>query len=275
MSWSRYLFDINPSPYSDLNDVLIQLVSEIEEVSQDNLVGFYLQGSFALGDFDDYSDVDFVVAIGDELTEKQITALQNIHKRIYTLLSPWAQHLEGSYFPLTVLKDYRQSGSELWYLDNGHDTLVRSSHCNTALVRWVVRHKGITLLGPSPSMLVDPIPIKALKAEIFQVMHDWGKDIRSHPEIYNNRFYQGFIVLSYCRMLHDFIYGEPSSKKTGAEWAKQNLDTSWQGLIDRSWATRPVPENSVRTPPNKKDFRDTLNFVEYILNESMKHQHKH
>jgi hypothetical protein len=112
--------------------------------------------------------------------------------------------------------------------------------------------------------LVLPIPNAALRREIRAVIHDWGGEILASPEHYNNRFYQGFIVLSFCRMLHSLHTGAIQSKRRGAEWARASLDSAWSDLIDRTWATRPVPEVSVRTPADPLDFSHTLEFVRYV-----------
>jgi hypothetical protein len=69
-------------------------------------------------------------------------------------------------------------------------------------------------------------------------------------------------------MLHDLHTGYPGSKRAGAEWAKNNLDSSWIGLINRTWSGRPTPEISVRQPADPKDFESTLKFVQYIINKS-------
>lgn len=261
-----------PTPYPDLNAVLAELVSRQSAILGEELTGFYLQGSFAVGDFDEHSDVDFLVAIEQEPSEAQVIALQEMHARIYRLESGWAQHLEGSYFPKAILKRPPQPENSLWYLDNGSQELVRSDHCNTLVVRWTTRAHGIALAGPPPSTLIDPIPVQALRQEILTTMRTWGRQILSQPERYNNRFYQGFITLSYCRMLHDSLAGSIGSKRTGAEWAKANLDPSWRGLIDRAWDTRPVPEVSVRTPADPQDFQQTLAFVTEVLGEVERHQ---
>jgi hypothetical protein len=42
----------SPTPYADLNQVLRELVSRIIDVLENDFVGAYLQGSFAVGDFD-------------------------------------------------------------------------------------------------------------------------------------------------------------------------------------------------------------------------------
>jgi len=260
-----------PTPFVELNQVLSDLVSRIQEILHNDFVGAYLQGSFAVGDFDLHSDVDFIIVIGDDLSIDQIDALQLMHDQIYQLDSKWAQHLEGSYFPREILRHHTKRGVKLWYLDNGARTLIRSDHCNTILVRWIVREKGVTLAGPSPKTLVDPISDELLRADIFETIINWGKEILDDPAPFNNRFYQSFIVLSYCRMLHDLHTGYAGSKQKGTEWAKTALDPSWSELIDRTWDGRPNPELKIRQSADPQDFEKTLEFVKYVMDESRRH----
>jgi hypothetical protein len=258
----------NATPYPDLNEVLRELVEGIQAALGSHFVAACLQGSFAVGDFDRHSDVDFIVAVEDELPDACVEALQSLHPRIYGLACPWAQHLEGSYFPKAVLRHLAQRGVPLWDLDHGSRALIRSTHCNTAVVRWVVREHGIALAGPHPATLVDPIPVETLRQEILAVMHGWGQQILAEPERINNRFYQTFAVLSYCRMLHDLDTGRVGSKRAGAEWARATLDPAWAGLIDRAWDGRPDPARSVRQPADPADLQRTLAFVQVVLDAS-------
>jgi hypothetical protein len=257
-----------PTPYPELNSVLQDLVESVQTVLGIKFVGAYLQGSFAVGDFDLHSDVDFIIVTEEDLSDEEVHGLQGVHERIYCLDIPWAQHLEGSYFPREVLRDYAHSGEQLWYLDHGSRSLIQSDHCNTILVRWVVREHGVTLAGPSPALLVDPIPVETLREQIMATIDDWSQEILSNPDHFNNRFYQGFIVLNYCRMVHDLHRGFPGSKLAGAEWAKTNLDPSWKGLIDRAWNGRPDPAVSSRQRADPQDFKDTLEFIHYCRNKA-------
>lgn len=257
-----------PTPYPELNAVLRELIESIQAILGRSFVAAWLQGSFAAGDFDEHSDVDFAMVVDQELSAEQVQALQAVHERIYRLDCGWAQHLEGSYFPKGVLRNGGRCGEPLWYLDNGSRVLIRSDHCNTLVVRWVLREHGIPLAGARPKTLIDPIPANDLRREILGVITGWGQQILDDPSLYNNWFYQTFIVLSYCRMLHSLHTGRIGSKRAGAEWAKVNLHPSWIGLIDRSWAGRPKPENSVRQPADPVDYASTLEFVRYIIGES-------
>ncbi|HEY70145.1 MAG TPA: DUF4111 domain-containing protein [Anaerolineae bacterium] len=259
---------MTPTPYSELNEVLGELVERLSEILGSRLIGVYLQGSFALGDFDEHSDVDFIVALEDELSSNQVEALQLMHPRIYNLGPEWAKHLEGSYFPLSILQDLERRGEDLWYLDHGAISIIRSDHCNTLLVRWIVRERGVILVGPPPKELIEPIPQELLRQEMYDVIMTWGKQILENPSRWSNRFYQGFIVLSYARMLHDLHRGRPGTKREGAEWAKRNLDPSWSSLIDRTWSCRPDPASKVKEPANPDDYRRTLAFLEYVMHES-------
>ncbi len=262
-----------PTPYPDLNAVLRELISSMQTILGANFIGAYLQGSFAVGDFDEHSDVDWIVATKDELSTPEVEALQVMHPRVRTLDNPWAQHLEGSYFPLDVLRDHTQAGRPLWYLDHGSYTLIRSDHCNTVLVRWVVRDCGVPLAGPDPATLVDPIPVRRLRQTILATICDWGQDILDNPARYNNRFYQAFIVLNYCRMLHDLRNGCPGSKLAGATWAKKTLDPAWRDLIDRAWETR--RDATIHQPADPADYAATLDFVRFIMDESRQYAAAH
>src|SRR6185369_12962391 len=83
-----------PTSYPELNTVLDAMVDSVQAILGTNFVGAYLQGSFAVGDFDLHSDVDFIIVIAEELSNNQVDALQVMHEHIYALESPWAKHLE-------------------------------------------------------------------------------------------------------------------------------------------------------------------------------------
>src|SRR6266496_1872738 len=134
-----------PTIYPELNEVLAELVTGAQEILGESFYGAYLQGSFAVGDADEHSDVDFLVVIEDEVSDEQAAALQAMHQRIYTRETPWAQHLEGSYITRERLRRVDPSHAPLLYLDNGATELTRDSHCNIAVVRWSLRVHGVVL----------------------------------------------------------------------------------------------------------------------------------
>ncbi len=256
---------MEPTPVPELNRLLRALIDGVQEALGDDFVAAVLQGSFAVGDFDEHSDADFIVAVRGRLTDSQVGALQTLHGRLRDLPNPWTAHLEGSYFPAEILRTCARRDEPLVYFDRGHRTPVLDTHCNTAVVRQVVRQYGIRLAGAEPSSLVDPVPVEILRAEIYSRMSDWGCEVLASPGQWAIRFYQGFLVLNYCRAWCDLATGTVGSKRRGAEWAKERVPPDWARLIDRAWSTRVDTANTWNLPADPDDYRTTLDFLAWLL----------
>ena len=67
--------DTFPTAYAELNIVLGELVGSAQEILGDHFVGAYLQGSFAVGDYDHHSDVDFIMVLEKALSDDEVHAL--------------------------------------------------------------------------------------------------------------------------------------------------------------------------------------------------------
>jgi predicted nucleotidyltransferase len=255
---------MKPTQFSDLNDLLNDFVVSHQELLDDNLIGIYLQGSAAVGDMDVFSDVDFIVVTGKDLNEYELADLQKMHSDFYDRKSQnhWAEHFEGSYFSKDVLRRTDQLDVKLAYIDNGSSLLEWDIHCNTLVVRWCLREFGIALVGPSPDSLVDPVPADLLKAEIQQVMAEWGEEIFARGTN-SSRFYQPFITISYCRMLHTLTTGRIHSKPAGVAWALENLDPEWADLFYQVTAERGDSSERARQSADPTDMQRTLEFVAY------------
>ena len=60
------------------------------------IIGFYLVGSIALGEFNEsFSDIDFVATLNKQATSKEIEAFRSIHRTITKKHSRW--EMSGSY----------------------------------------------------------------------------------------------------------------------------------------------------------------------------------
>jgi len=256
----------------ELNTVLNEFVTSVQAVLGNNFVSVYLQGSFAIGDWDADSDVDFLIVIEHQVSEEDLPALQAMHARIYNLQSKWAKHLEGSYFPKAILKSGDLTKKDLLYLDNAHDQLIMSDHDNSLVVRWTVREYGITLAGLDAKELIDPVSANDLRNEVLAIMQEWAKAIFAGNWKMNNRWAQPFAVLSYCRMLHTLYTGRITSKLSGATWAKSTLDDRWVGLIQRAWEERPNPDLKVQQIADPGEVNGTLEFIRYALELSQSYE---
>ncbi|MCX5975369.1 MAG: DUF4111 domain-containing protein [Coprothermobacterota bacterium] len=254
-----------PTAYPELNEVLQEMVTSLQAILGDHLLAIYLQGSFAAGGWDEDSDVDFLVVVDYEVSKSELAALQAMHARIYDLDSCWAHHLEGSYFPKDTLRQDDPSRAPLLYLDNTSRELIRSNHDNTRVVRWVTREFGIALTGPDPCALIDPVSAEQLQQEVLETMRDWASQLFADPSQMDNRWFQPYVVLSYCRMLHTLHTGRIGSKLAGARWAMSALDRRWVDLIERAWEERPNPSLKIQQKADPDDLKRTLDFIKYAL----------
>ncbi|MFK7916040.1 MAG: aminoglycoside adenylyltransferase domain-containing protein [Pseudomonadales bacterium] len=245
--------------YSELNTVLGHLVAGAQEVLQRNFVGAYLQGSFAVGDHSAFSDCDFVIVVEADLAADQLAGLQNLHQYIQRLpCDYWHKNLEGSYAPKQILRrwateprdppgeprdahwgDPAMDGAParcypFWYLNHGSDTLVRSEHDNSQVVRWTLREHGVRLAGPPPEELIDPVSASALRSEVRATM-----DLAIDTGLLMSSFaLQAFWVGLFCRILHTIETGRITSKKAALQWARAMLDPQWHTLVDQALTLR-------------------------------------
>lgn len=263
---------IPTQPYPELREVLRRFVDAMQAELVDNLIGIYLVGSLASGDFDADSDIDFLVVLQTGLTDANRKALEAIQRELYTINCYPAKHLEGSFIAIDDLTDGRTVGeTRLDYFDNGSTTLERSVHDNQWHVRWVLRERGISLLGPPPATLLPAIPPEALanemkiKMDVIKTL--FADDIHQPLSFLNSRFGQPFIVLTYCRILHTLHTGTVKSKKAGAAWARQCVEPRWVPLIDQAWTEREGVRFGVKIGQRAAlpVLEETLAFLNYAI----------
>lgn len=247
--------------YPELNRVLAELVAGARAVLGENFVGAYLQGSFAVGDADEHSDVDFLVVTSREVDETEQEGLRRLHELLFALDTPWAQHLEGSYVPLEQLRHVDPDRSPWFYFDNGATEPTWDGHDNTAVVRWSLRERGAVLAGPAPASLVDPVSADVLQAQVTDDIVAFGDWLRERDG-WSVRL-QNLVVVTYCRFLHTLETGMVTSKREAGEWALGALDPAWTGLIRQALADRPDPWRRVHEAADEALVARTFAFVDY------------
>lgn len=261
-------------PYPELREVLSTFVNEISSELADNLIGVYLVGSIATGDFDLDSDVDFIVLTSTALTETNIKSLQEIQVKINNIDCYPAKHLEGSYISIYDLTNWDTVGEkELYYFDNGSTSFEQSIHDNKWHVRWILRERGVTLIGQRPETIMPSIPLSELSNEIkttmLQDMKAFEDEINRPRSFWNSRFGQSFAVLTFCRMLHTLNSGTVQSKKAAVEWAKQMVAPKWVDIIDQAWNEREGVRFlvKIRQRAEQTMLNETLEFMKYAVTQ--------
>ena len=265
---------IPAQPYPELREVLHLFAEETEAQLKENLVGIYLVGSLATGDFDLDSDVDFLVVTKTELTEADMKPLQVIQIKIHDMDCYPAKHLEGSYISIRDLNNWSEVGKkELWYFDNGSTTYEQTTHDNQWHVRWILRERGITLVGQKPGTLLPEIPtyelINEIKTSMLRHVEVFHAEVNNPLDFCNSRFGQSFFVLTCCRMLHTLQTGTVQSKKAGMTWARQFVDPKWVHIIDQAWKEREGVRFCVKIHQRAEQalLDETLEFLQYAVSQ--------
>jgi predicted nucleotidyltransferase len=231
---------IHPTPYPDVNDALAALLSGAQSILGKQLVGVYLFGSLATGDFHPHSsDLDVLIVSDAALSDEQFAALAALHERFAESASPWATEIEVSYIPRDDLRLYDPARKLYPRIDRGSGLLgLRSHDIDWVIQRHVLREHGIAVTGPALAELIDAVSPDELRRAEVELIRIWWGPMNADPAKLQRRGYQVYCVLTMCRVLYMLEYGTVVSKPTAAAWARRTQDARWSPLIERALSWR-------------------------------------
>ena len=254
----------HPTPHADVNAMIQEVFSGAQSMLGDDMLGMYLTGSLAAGDFDPHnSDIDFIVATRDELSSETMAALTAMHARIASGSSTWAVELEGSYIPQHALRRYDPANA--WHphiyrgRGEGESILTMMQHERDWVIhRHVLREHGVVIAGPPPRTLVDPVHPEDLRQAVVESASRWAGSFLRDSEPLRFDGYHAYTVVTLCRMLYTLHHGTVVSKPVAAQWAQATEGAPWAVLIERAldWAMCWEYVN------------ETLDFIQYTLRRS-------
>jgi hypothetical protein len=249
-----------PTPWREVDRAVERLLDGVGECVGDDLVGLYLNGSLALGDFAPRSsDVDVLVATAQVLPGPVVERLRRLHRALHAE-GGWAARLEVVYLPLAALRRFDPDDAGEYPIGASDREFALGRQGPTwVLDRWVTREHGVVVAGPDPRELIDPIGPSELRAAVRATLaRHWaleGQDVAwLRP-----RNYQAFAVLTICRNLYALERGELVSKPVAAAWARRRLEPPWSALVERALGWRADPRVDDRRLP------ETLAFVAHGL----------
>jgi hypothetical protein len=249
------------TPFSELDAVLADFTGTVRDILGDAFVGAYLQGSFALGAGDMTSDCDFIIATTTLPSGSAEADLRRLHDEIPTRAGFWTQHLEGSYADITSLRTVDGIGVRWLFCDHGHRELIWDTHCNSLHARWILRHHGITIVGPPIADLVDEVPPQALRDEMRVALPEVLPGLKTWAP-FDIAWTQRYTVSAYCRILYTLHTAEVVSKRGALEWAQVNLDPKWRPLLTQVMQDR-IRGWDPTEPPRPGSLEAALEFAAY------------
>lgn len=226
----------------EVNGILAQLAAGARACFGDGLVGMYLRGSLALDAFDaETSDIDFLVVTRRPVSEAEFARLAELHERLAASANPYAHHLEGSYIDAPAFRRFRKHERRHPSIGVDWPLQWQDHRDNWVLERALMRKHAMTLLGPVPGTLIDPISDEevraAVRGELARRMEEWELET-APPAWLIPRNYQAFEIETMCRALYTLAMGEVSSKPVAVQWAlERGLPERWDALVrdSREW----------------------------------------
>jgi hypothetical protein len=224
--------------------VLAHLLTEQQAVLGPNLVGLYLRGSLALGDFDpETSDVDALCITDQGVSPAEFAELAALHARLFASGQPYCRELEVAYLP--------RASAERWRPQEQHPTLSRGGgvldwqthHQNWVLERWAVLHGQSRLFGPDPQTLIAPVSETHIRRAVLHRLHDWWAfALTPHDPGWGHRGHAVYAAETLCRMAHTLSTGQLGSKPAAVRWASSTFPEPWHTLISRldGWRNDPA-----------------------------------
>lgn len=223
----------------DVQAVLQRLLRDVRAVLGEQFVGLYVHGSLAYGDYDaSRSDMDVLVVTVQPLPQTLVAALQVMHERITLSGMPRATNMEVSYIPRSALRRFDRADCHHPALRADGTFGVDGHGHEWVIQRHIIREHGITLAGPDPRTMIDPVCAEDLRQSVRGLLEEWWAPQLHDPFRLRSDEYQAYAILTMCRMLYTLTHGSIASKPQAGSWAQAALDQRWAALIVRALAWR-------------------------------------
>lgn len=146
---------MRPTPYPDINEVVAYFHARIGEILNDQMVGMYIVGSLALGDFDPHhSDIDLIVVTETLIESDVLDRIRALHSEFAASDSAWAKRVEAVYPTAKAL--IGSPSRDESYPQIERDTALFAAPLEDGWVFqcYTLREHGLVVAGPEPHTLV-------------------------------------------------------------------------------------------------------------------------
>lgn len=213
-------------------NILDKIVDKSKQIFGADLTGVYLHGSMAMGCFQpDKSDIDFIIVIKDNITDKQ--KLMFMNEVVELNKAAPSKGIELSIVKEAYCKEFLYptpfelhfSNMHLqWFRDNPKDYIQKMNGTDKDLAAHfkIIKKYGIALYGSQIDDVFADVPRNNYIDSILCDIEEAKEEILENPV---------YIILNLCRVAaflkHDLVI----SKKQGGEWALQNLSDKYHTLV--------------------------------------------
>jgi hypothetical protein len=214
--------------------LLVSIRQAIATITGSSLVGLYLFGSLATGDFDAaVSDIDLLAVLADPPSQRLAARLGRMHADLAQANPAWNDRIEVVYISTHGLARCRTDTTTIAVISSGEPFHVVKAGPDWILNWYPAREDAVRLLGPPIDSLIPPIPsadyIDQVRRSLIGFTNRIGDDAPPGS--------QAYAILTMCRGLYAIRFGQRLSKPAAASWAQHEFP-QWADLIRRALGWR-------------------------------------
>jgi predicted nucleotidyltransferase len=206
----------------DPRATLDELVESIRGHFRDRLLGLYLFGSLATGDFyAGRSDIDLIAVLDTNVVEgSDLDALREMHERFESEHPRWRDRVEVLYLSRAVLATFASAPTgTVARISPGEPMHHRQLDGDFGwLLDWHGALNGEALAGPEAAEIGPRITRAALRNGVIAQLREMRATARENTVAYVPA-QQGYIAATVSRGLYWLAMGELTSKEHAIEWA--------------------------------------------------------
>ncbi len=237
--------------------MLASIREAIVTVTGPSLVGLYLFGSLATGDFDaDVSDIDLLAVLTDSPSEPLVLRLKRMHADLVQANPAWDDRIEVVYISSKGLANCRAATTTIAVISTGEPFEVVEAGPDWILNWYPARENAVRLLGPPIASLIPPIPSAEYLEQVRRSLVGFTKRVPDDAP----PGAQAYAILTMCRGLYAIRFGERLSKRAAAAWGQQQFP-QWANLIRRALTWRQQQHDSTKQQDGAATVSESRAFV--------------
>jgi hypothetical protein len=253
---------------AQIRPLLEEYICSLDKELPGFVTGLYLHGSIALDAFnEDHSDIDFIAFISRQTTDDDFERLTEIHQEIAARYPRWA--LEGSYLQWDNLGRLEDTTVPSPVHHDGKLERAQKFDVNS-VTWWVLKNRGITLVGPSPESLDLVVDWDVLVTRMKRNLNTYWASFTKKPKLiawlYSDYGVQ-WVVLGVLRQYYTFVEGDITSKTGSGEYALIHLPSRWHRVIREAIRIRAQEPTSLYKSKHVRAV-DAYLFLKYVIRTS-------
>jgi hypothetical protein len=197
----------------------------------DLMKGLYVEGSIALGGFNEhFSDIDFVALLNRPPTHTEFAILRDIHVAVRKKYPRWK--MSGSYLQVNDLSPGKDE-VETSYCFEGKLRLQGHFYWNW-VAGWILVNHGIAILGPEPQTLPVIVNWDRLMKRMRDNLNSYWTDWTRRPDVMAGMVFDlgiQWAVLGVLRQFYSFRENSITTKTKAGEYALTCVPSRWHQLI--------------------------------------------